>query len=947
MKHALQHARDVGLSRNVIVVNYFFNARGAPLERNRLGLLRSLLLQLGHKERSILWELLSIFRERKKMHGDRWEWHLKELENCLLSATRLRLRPVVLLVDALDECEETEMGKMAQFFDRLATSASSQNFNLRVLFSSRHYPNIRIPNSVPIHVEDHNDRDISAYVRQKLAPETSRYHSYPLSEEVIKRASGVFLWVVLVVNVLMKDEDDGETLATKRKRLAEVPVELDKLFEHLLQKTSAAERQETCQLMQWILTALRPLAPSELCHALAFGQSSPYTSLREWETSDAVVKSRDQFERLIRTRSKGLVEVIHDIHCGKKPGLDCSLCGPGCYVQFIHESIRNFLEDKGLQLLDPSLGYKPVGQCHDRVVWSLIRYISFQYLTKQYPPLPLDKMVDVLRCWDYRYVLEQWPLLSYSAEALFRHAYQAKSAGVSQKHLRQYLKGPGKGILYFLVAILRGSKSNETSSTILEWALCFGVQQDLSVLVKILLEQGLDPTQLYTGKPILWFATFLGHKAIVSLLLKRGADIEAKDKYCCTALHDSARRGDKDPLATLLQHSADIEAKDKDGCTALHDSARRGDKDALATLLQHGADVEAKDKDGCTALHFSVRRGDKDALAALLQHGADVEAKDKDGYTALHFSVRRGHKDALAALLQHGADVEAKGKDGCTALHYSVLCYTKDALATLLQHSADIEAKDKDGCTALHYSARRGDKDALATLLQHSADVEAKDKDGCTALHYSARQGHKDALATLLQHGAGVEAKDKDGCTALHYSARRGHKDALATLLQHGADIKAKDHDGCTALHYSAQLGDKDALATLLQYGADVEAKGKDGCTALHLSVLSCNEDVFSLLLEHGADINAEDNGGHTCLHLSAKRGEEHISALLVENGADANKRDKHGYTPADLALSAHHPEIQRFILAHQEKCQGSSLTISALVETASSELDESVILKT
>ena len=610
MKHALRHTRNAGSSRDAglsqtagpsrypIVVNYFFNARGAPLEKTRLGLMRSLLLQLGHEECSILPALLQEFRKQKKMHGDTWEWHLADLEDCLLNATKIQQRPIVLFVDALDECEETEVRKIVQFFESLAISAFSRKFTFKVLFSSRHYPNIRISNSVPIHVEDHNDRDISAYVRQKFALERGRYNNYLLSEEVIKRAPGVFLWVVLVVDLLIKDEDDGETLATKRKRLSEVPAELDELFEHLLQKTSATERQETCELMQWVLTAFRPLAPSMLCHALAFGQSSPYKSTREWETSDAVVKSQDQFERLIRTRSKGLVEVVHHVwfcvqekrYAAEEP------CRYHCYVQFIHESIRSFLKDKGFRLLDPSLDHEPVGQCHNRVAWSMIKYIGLQD-----PPLPLENsfLPDLYENFQ--------GLLGYSVWNLLRHADQAAAAGVSKRPLRQSFQEAGKSrtrwFMRCFVAIEERWEAYETSRELLPKALSLGVKYGSPIFVELLLQEGADPN------PGLDHAISEGDKTIVSLCLKYGANIKSKFYHGETALHRAAKREDYGLTSLLLRAGADITAENDDGWTALHFSAAYGHERVAAALLEHGADVKAKDNRdyGGTQLSISVQ----------------------------------------------------------------------------------------------------------------------------------------------------------------------------------------------------------------------------------------------------------------------------------------------------------------------------------------------------
>jgi hypothetical protein len=59
MKHTLYHCRSMRPSH--IIAAYFFNARGDPLEKTPLGMLRSLVLQLLGKEPSIYERFILTF----------------------------------------------------------------------------------------------------------------------------------------------------------------------------------------------------------------------------------------------------------------------------------------------------------------------------------------------------------------------------------------------------------------------------------------------------------------------------------------------------------------------------------------------------------------------------------------------------------------------------------------------------------------------------------------------------------------------------------------------------------------------------------------------------------------------------------------------------------------------------------------------------------------------
>lgn len=60
------------------------------------------------------------------------------------------------------------------------------------------------------------------------------------------------------------------------------------------------------------------------------------------------------------------------------------------------------------------------------------------------------------------------------------------------------------------------------------------------------------------------------HEAIVWRLLKKGADVKAKDKNGSTALYRAALDGHKATVQLLLKKGADIKAKDKNRWTALY-----------------------------------------------------------------------------------------------------------------------------------------------------------------------------------------------------------------------------------------------------------------------------------------------------------------------------------------------------------------------------------------
>ncbi len=147
-------------------------------------------------------------------------------------------------------------------------------------------------------------------------------------------------------------------------------------------------------------------------------------------------------------------------------------------------------------------------------------------------------------------------------------------------------------------------------------------------------------------------------------LLKKGADVNASDKYGQTALYWAATLGKLDVVKCLAECGSDVEAKDGDGRTALMKLASWGKLDVVKCLVEFGADVEAKDKNGRTALTHAASYVFLNVVMYLVEQGADLEAKDKDGRTALDIARMWGKTDCVKFLEECQSKEEGDRKKG-------------------------------------------------------------------------------------------------------------------------------------------------------------------------------------------------------------------------------------------------------------------------------------------
>ena len=121
----------------------------------------------------------------------------------------------------------------------------------------------------------------------------------------------------------------------------------------------------------------------------------------------------------------------------------------------------------------------------------------------------------------------------------------------------------------------------------------------------------------------------------------------------------------------LLERGADVNAADGQGQTALHWAAVRGAVPAAELLLRAGARLDRADSRGYTPAHVAAQYGHTPVLYHFaVRWAADMEILDADGRSPLHWTAYKGFPDALRLLLFLDADMMRADREGCTPLHW-------------------------------------------------------------------------------------------------------------------------------------------------------------------------------------------------------------------------------------------------------------------------------------
>lgn len=362
-----------------------------------------------------------------------------------------------------------------------------------------------------------------------------------------------------------------------------------------------------------------------------------------------------------------------------------------------------------------------------------------------------------------------------------------------------------------LYMIQAGADVNEIGPS--GWSpLHIAIKKDYSKIIMALLKAGanVDERAPYAWTPLHFAARYSSSVDTVRALLEKGADIEALTNVNDTPLTLSIYNEHNccDILKLLIKRSANINARESNGKTAAHLAAEKGKTEMLKILLKAGADANAVNEVGWTPLHLAARYADIETTQLLLDGGANCNLLTNKKYSPLNLAVfNKKNGDKIAKLLiKHGAKLDNRINNGSTALFSAVEQKNIKLAKILLKAGADIELRNRRyKRTPLHKAAFDGSAEMVRLLLKYGADVNVRDTILATplglAIYNPGKQSRIDIVTILLaDKKTDLNLADRDNQTPLFWAAREGKPELVRLLLSAGADKTIKDKSGRTPL---------------------------------------------------------------------------------------------------------------------------------------------------
>jgi ankyrin repeat protein len=333
--------------------------------------------------------------------------------------------------------------------------------------------------------------------------------------------------------------------------------------------------------------------------------------------------------------------------------------------------------------------------------------------------------------------------------------------------------------------------------------------------------------------------------ALSALLDKHPQKLRARVKpYEWSLLHAAAEKGHLHVVDLLLRRGLEVNTREKgDNTYAMHWAAAAGHLDVVRRLADAGGDVVGHGDDhqlevigwatcweGCDdAVHhaiadFLVSRGARHHIySAISMNLADEVrrivgndpstlnsrmSRNEDNRMPLHFAVLMNKPEMVTLLLELGADPLAVDASGQPAAAYAS---TPDADRRVMEKiraltSMELLSAERGnrqpnvGMMDLVAILALGDWVTASRLLSENPGLIEPGGPAVGALHMMAKRNDVAAEKFLLDNGADPNARwahwDAE-VTPLHLAASRGHAEMVRLLLEAGADPSIRDskHD--------------------------------------------------------------------------------------------------------------------------------------------------------
>lgn len=260
-----------------------------------------------------------------------------------------------------------------------------------------------------------------------------------------------------------------------------------------------------------------------------------------------------------------------------------------------------------------------------------------------------------------------------------------------------------------------------------------------------------------------WVETVVfGSAADVRRLLDQGLSPNAATTSGGTTVLMAAAP-DVEKMTLLLDRGANVNARAQSRFSALMVAAQYQDSSAaINLLLDRGAQVGPPAEGGAPVFNgnpffLASYAGNASILRRLRDAGAKIDEPmtliGTSRTTPLLGAFKFGDDEVARALFDLGTPIEFADGNGITMLGRAALNNEVAMARWLIERGANVNVVDKLGMTPLLWAAAMdfGDPAMIELLLKSGASAEARSRDGLTALDLARKYGHAEVVPALIR----------------------------------------------------------------------------------------------------------------------------------------------------------------------------------------------------
>lgn len=325
----------------VLVTSYYAWNAGYSMQKTWEGLKKTVLFQALDQNPALIpklaprrWALVKIFHDPY----DFPPWQSREIDesfSALLAECGKTLK-IILFIDGLDEFDVPP----SELVTEIRTLTSNCHGGLKCCVASRPWTEFDDAFSEGPMVQMHllTQDDMTMFVQNQFSQNkgyVELQHLHPresaqLTENIVSKALGVFLWVSLVTETLLRLLTEGDSIVELQQSLEILPSDLSSLYDAIWTSVPGRLRSDASAMIQLVRTAYRPMQWLLMWLADESRSGSMDTCSM---SADVKFHARRNLKRRLATRTRGLLEIGADLE-----GL----------VDFSHRTARDWSRQPGV-----------------------------------------------------------------------------------------------------------------------------------------------------------------------------------------------------------------------------------------------------------------------------------------------------------------------------------------------------------------------------------------------------------------------------------------------------------------------------------------------------------------------------------------------------------------------------------------------------------------------